>query len=63
VLTRGPWSEGDPSTETNATFLGGRLPAPVLVYAASRDDDDALAAAASPLVPTLFPGLDEASRP
>ncbi|MFN7701727.1 MAG: dethiobiotin synthase [Deltaproteobacteria bacterium] len=63
VLTRGPWSEGDPSTETNASFLGGRLPVPVLVYAASRDDDDALAAAASPLVPTLFPGLDEASRP
>jgi dethiobiotin synthetase len=57
VLTRGPWSVGDPSTESNAALLAARLPAPVSTFAASDDDDDLLAAHAVGLLPTLLPGL------
>lgn len=57
VLTRGPWSDGDTSSATNAAILGARLPAPVLTFAASHDDDDALAARADSLLATLLPGL------
>ena len=57
VLTRGPWSDGDTSTATNRTILAARVSAPVVTFAASRDDDDALAVAAQGLLGTLFPGL------
>jgi dethiobiotin synthetase len=57
VLTRGPWSERDPSVDTNAEILRARTHAPVCVFPSTRDDDDALADAAEPLLPVLFGAL------
>lgn len=57
VLTRGPWSVGDPSIDTNGALLAARLHAPVLSFASTRDDDEALATTAAPLLPILVPGL------
>lgn len=61
VLTEGPWSS-DPSVRSNRELLGERLPVPILRFPSGVDDDDALAALAEPLLPVLYPGLDEAPR-
>jgi dethiobiotin synthetase len=55
VLTRGPWSAGDVSVETNAEILRRRLSAPVLVMPACHDDDDSLAALVAPWIELLIP--------
>lgn len=48
VLTRGPWSDGDPSVRTNARVLAELTTLPVLVFPACPDDDEALADAIPP---------------
>ncbi|MBN8610446.1 MAG: dethiobiotin synthase [Deltaproteobacteria bacterium] len=55
VLTRGPWSRGDVSVETNAEILRRRVSAPVLVMPSGQDDDDALAALVDPWIERLLP--------
>lgn len=52
VLTRGPWSR-DATVGTNQALLAERLPVPVLLFPETRDDDDALADAAAPLLRPL----------
>ncbi len=54
VLTRGPWSRGDASVDTNADILRARLSVPVLVVPQASDDDDALARLVDPLLSTLL---------
>lgn len=55
VLVRGPWSVDDPSVASNATILAERVPLPVHVLPVTADEDDALARAVAPMLPTLFP--------
>lgn len=43
----------DPSVRTNARILAARLPCPIVPFQRTDDDDDALAAAAEPLVEAL----------
>ncbi len=56
VLTS--FGPSDPSCDTNARILRERLPCPVLRFPAGRDDDDALADAAAPLLGPLGLSLD-----
>ncbi len=54
VLIRGPWSEGDPTTATNARILAEHASIPILSLRACRDDDEDLADAAEPLLGPIF---------